>query len=87
MTPKEKTIEWVKKQRDKEKDKWSAGSKNLYLQWDDWYKDLLNMKTDKPTYLPEYPCNNCMLNPCSKTQKMECEKFQNYLKEMKENGN
>lgn len=34
-TPKDKLIEWLEKQVEKEKDKWDSGMKNNYFQWCD----------------------------------------------------
>ena len=40
MTAKEKLLKWVKSQYDKEKDKWSCGSKNNYYEWEYLYDKI-----------------------------------------------
>lgn len=83
MTPKEKTLEWVKKQVDKEKEKWEVGSKNKYFQWDELYKSLLLNHGEESVVSNESPCNNCMQR-CANNERNECERYKEYQKnEMK----
>lgn len=79
MTPKEETLEWLKKQVDKEKEKWEVGSKNKYISWDDWYKSLLLNHGEERTVSVENPCNNCMLR-CANNERNECERYNAYQK-------
>ena len=41
-TPKEQVIEYVEKRYQKEKEKWSDGLRNQYLEWEDYYVDETN---------------------------------------------
>ena len=49
-TPKEQVIEYVEKRYQKEKEKWSDGLRNQYLEWEDVMNQLFQAQDNSNLY-------------------------------------